>query len=232
MKCGAMNCKRGALPRAATPCQNSCTMRGTKAIPPSGTCVSTSSVASRMIPSSCNCFISGWASSAIFLLCCYAPFTRWQKVYLAFGYFSFYEYLIVSRNYVLGVLALVAFCVVRTQWPKRMLTAAALLAIMSNTSALGAIIALALGGWLLLESFRRRDTVSLAPCLGVVFVLGVGLAVAVILTSPPPDSLPRMLAWNTSLLGAELEKTCQRHLESVYARPGDAASFLEYQSAG
>ena len=152
-------------------------------------------------------FHLGMGVAAIFLVSHYAPFTRWQKAYLAFGYFSFYEYLIVSRNYVLGVLALVAFCVVRTQWPKRMLTAAALLAIMSNTSALGAIIALALGGWLLLESFRRRDTVSLAPCLGVVFVLGVGLVVAVILTSPPPDSLPRMLAWNTSLLGAELEKT-------------------------
>ncbi len=143
---------------------------------------------------------------AIFLLCSYAPFTRWQKVYLAFGYFSFYEYLIVSRNYVLGVLALVAFCVVRTQWPNRMVTAAVFLALMSNTSALGAIIALALGGWLVLESFTPREAMSVSTRLGVVFVLGGGIAVAMILTSPPPDSLPHMLAWNTSLLGAPLER--------------------------
>ena len=152
-------------------------------------------------------FHLGMGVAAIFLVCRYAPFTRWQKACLVFGYFFFYEYLIVSRNYVLGVLALVAFCVVRAKWPERMLTCAALLAIMMNTSAFGAIIALALGGWLLLESFRGRDTVSFAPRLGVVFVLGVGLAVALMLTAPPPDNSPRMLAWNTALLGAPLEKT-------------------------
>jgi len=152
-------------------------------------------------------FHLGVGVAAIFVICRYAPFTRWQKVCLAFGYFSFYEYLIVSRNYVLGVLALFSFCAVRTKRPEWMLTCAALLAIMINTSALGAIIALACGGWLLLESFRCSGRVSFMSRMGIVLVLGLGMAVALMQSKPPPDSLPRMLAWNTALLGAPLEKT-------------------------
>jgi hypothetical protein len=146
-------------------------------------------------------------SGAIFLLCLYAPFTKWQKVCLSFGYFPFYEYLIVSRNYALGVLALCAFCAVQTRWPGRLLICAALLAIMINTSAFGAIIALAFGGWLLLEAVARRQAVSIASALGVVIVLGLGLAVAGMQSTPPPDNSPRMLTWNTVLLGGPLEKT-------------------------
>ena len=44
--------------------------------------------------------------SATFVMCKYAPFSRWQKASLSFGYFMFFEYFIVSRNYAFGVLAL------------------------------------------------------------------------------------------------------------------------------
>ena len=122
MKCGAMNCKPGALPRAATPCQNFWTMRDTKVIPRSGTYVFTLLSRFSNDPVLMQVFHLGLGVAAIFVLCRYAPFTRWQKGYLAFGYFFFYEYLIVSRNYALGVLALVAFCAIRAKWPDRMLT--------------------------------------------------------------------------------------------------------------
>ena len=146
-------------------------------------------------------------AGAIFLLCLYGPFTRWQKACLSFGYFPFYEYLIVSRNYALGVLALCAFCAVQTRWPGRLLISAVLLAIMINTSAFGAIIALAFGGWLLVKAFARRQAPSLVQGVGAVVVLGLGLAVAGLQSTPPPDNSPRMLAWNTVLLGGPLEKT-------------------------
>ncbi|HJR77623.1 MAG TPA: hypothetical protein VJ805_11635 [Nitrospiraceae bacterium] len=146
-------------------------------------------------------------TGAIFVLCRYAPFTRWQKVCLSFGYFFFFEYLIISRNYALGVLALFVFCAVQTRAPGRTLVSAVLLAAMINTSAFGAIIALALGGWLVIESLVSRRTFSLSSGLAAVAVLAIGLAIAGMQTTPPPDNSPRMLAWNTALLGAPLEKT-------------------------
>lgn len=162
---------------------------------------------------------------AVFLLCRYAPFTRLQKVCLSFGYFPFYEYLIVSRNYALGVLALCAFCAVQTKRPGRLLTSALLLAVMVNTNAFGAIIALALGGWLLIEAFDRRQRTSPVVILGVVCVLGLGLAVAGMQSTPPPDNSPRMLAWNTILLGSSLEKTVSAIWRSFVPLPLDLAHF-------
>jgi hypothetical protein len=144
--------------------------------------------------------------AAIFLLCRYAPFTRWQKACLSFGYFPFYEYLIISRNYGLGVLAFCAFCAVQSKWPERVLISALLLAVMINTSAFGAIIALAFGGWLLLESFRRRE-LSFTSGVKVSIVLGIGVLLAGLQSVPPADNSPRILAWNTVLLGVPLEKT-------------------------
>jgi len=152
-------------------------------------------------------FHLGVGIAAIFVICRYAPFTRWQKGCLVFGYFFFYEYLIVSRNYALGVLALVSFCAIRAKWPNRMLTGAVCLAIMINTSAFGAIIALACGGWILLESFRCSDRVPLMSRAGVVLILGLGLAAAMMQSAPPPDNSPRMLGWNTTLLVEPLERT-------------------------
>ena len=152
-------------------------------------------------------FHLGLGVAAIFVICRYAPFTRWQKGCLVFGYFFFYEYLIVSRNYALGVLALVSFCAIRAKWPDRMLTCAIVLAIMINTSAFGAIIALACGGWLLLESFRCSDRVPLMSRAGVVLILGLGLAAAMMQSAPPPDNSPRMLGWSATVLIEPLERT-------------------------
>jgi hypothetical protein len=152
-------------------------------------------------------FHLGIGIATIFVLCRYAPFTRWQKVCLACGYFFFYEYLILSRNYALGVLALVSFCAIRTKRPDRILTCAVCLAVMINTSAFGAIIALACGGWLLLESIRDSNRVPLIARAGLVLILGFGMAVAMIHSAPPPDNSPRMLGWNAAILVEPLERT-------------------------
>lgn len=145
--------------------------------------------------------------AAIFVICRFAPFTRWQKVCLACGYFFFYEYLILSRNYALGVLALVSFCAIRAKWPDRILTCAICLAVMINTSAFGAIVALACGGWLFLESFRDANRASLMSRAGVVLILAFGIFVAMMQSAPPPDSSPRMQGWSATLLVEPVERT-------------------------
>jgi hypothetical protein len=146
-------------------------------------------------------------TGSILLLSLYAPFTRWQKTCLVFGYFLFYEYLIISRNYALGVLALCAFCAVQARWPGRTLISAVLLALMINTSAFGAIIAFALGGWLVTDYLSRRPERWTASVLTVAVALAIGVAVAGMQSAPPSDNSPRMLTWNTALLGKSLEKS-------------------------
>ncbi|HEX2056277.1 MAG TPA: hypothetical protein VHF07_07275, partial [Nitrospiraceae bacterium] len=145
--------------------------------------------------------------ATVFVICRFAPFTRWQKGCLACGYFFFYEYLILSRNYALGVLGLVCFCAIRAKWPERVLSCAVCLAVMINTSAFGAIIALACGGWLVLESFRGSSRVSLISHAGVVLILAVGMAVAMMQTAPPLDNSPRMQGWSAAVLVEPVERT-------------------------
>ena len=207
MKCGAMNCKPGALPRAATLLSELLENARYEGHPPLWyLCLYALSRFSND-PLLMQVFHLGLGVAAIFVICRYAPFTRWQKGCLAFGYFFFYEYLIVSRNYVLGVLALVSFCAIRAKWPNRMLTCAVVLAIMINTSAFGAIIALACGGWLLLESFRGLAPSPLMSRAGVVLILGLGMAAAMMQSAPPPDNSPRMLGWSATVLIEPLERT-------------------------
>jgi hypothetical protein len=152
-------------------------------------------------------FHLGVGVAAIFVLCRYAPFTRFQKACLSFGYFFFFEYLIVSRNYALGVCALFLFCAVHSRRPERVLIAALLLAVMINTSAFGAIIALMFGSWLIIELFTRRQMLSFRSVGAALAVLIIALGVAGMQSAPPSDNSPRMLTWNTTLIGASLEKT-------------------------
>ncbi len=51
------------------------------------------------------------SSSTCFLFVKYSPFNKIINVLFVFGYFPFYEYSIVSRNYALGVLPIIIFCV-------------------------------------------------------------------------------------------------------------------------
>jgi hypothetical protein len=52
------------------------------------------------------------ATGTVYIFLKYSPFTRLQKILFIFGYFPFYEYCAISRNYGLGVLSLFSFCAV------------------------------------------------------------------------------------------------------------------------
>ncbi|MEO0455582.1 MAG: hypothetical protein AAF152_03235 [Cyanobacteria bacterium P01_A01_bin.114] len=55
-------------------------------------------------------FHLGIATVNVCLIAKFSPFTRLQRSLLAFGYFNFYEYAIVSRSYSLGLLFILIFC--------------------------------------------------------------------------------------------------------------------------
>jgi len=50
------------------------------------------------------------ATAVAYLVSRYSPFARYQKALIVFGYFLFYEYSAISRDYEIGILALFAFC--------------------------------------------------------------------------------------------------------------------------
>jgi len=49
--------------------------------------------------------------AAVFLFLKYSPFQKILKILFIFGYYVFYEYTIISRNYSLGILFAVIFCI-------------------------------------------------------------------------------------------------------------------------
>ena len=72
------------------------------------------------------------ATASVFLFARFAPFQRWQKTVFAFGYFPFFEYAIISRNYALGFCFALLFCVAFCR-RRRLLAAFALLGLAASS---------------------------------------------------------------------------------------------------
>ena len=162
--------------------------------------------------------------SATFVMCKYAPFSRWQKASLSFGYFMFFEYFIVSRNYAFGVLALWGFCALRAHG-HRIFVSTAVLGFLANTSAFGAILAISLGAGLLVETFSKGQEVSALNKLGLVSMLAFAILLANLQSAPLPDNSPRILTWNTSILGSSLEKTLASVWKAYMPLPSNILHF-------
>jgi hypothetical protein len=83
------------------------------------------------------------ASITAYVIARYSPFTRLQKILIVFGYFLFFEYATISREYALGVLGIFLFCAVFRPGPrKNYLLLALLLLFVCQTSIYGAIVAI------------------------------------------------------------------------------------------
>jgi len=128
------------------------------------------------------------AFSAVYLFLKYAPFTRLQKLLFILGYFPFYEYAVISRNYALGVLGLFSFCAIFCRsCPRNFLLLGLILFLLCQTSVYGLLLALALGGILFLAALRdpAAGTWQAMAALAIV-LLGAGLSVLQLM--PPADS--------------------------------------------
>jgi hypothetical protein len=102
------------------------------------------------------------ATAAVCVFVCFSPFTRTQKVLWCFGYYSLFEYGIISRNYSLGVLLLWTLCAL---WPRRrqaVIVIAIVLALLVNTNVFAALIAASFAAVWLGEPWWRRSRDSAA----------------------------------------------------------------------
>jgi len=123
----------------------------------------------------------GAANAGLFLR--FAPFGPCLKILFCFGYFSFYEYTIISRSYGLLLLLVFAFCSLFERRRELHPWLALILFLMAHTHVYGTIIAANLGLFLFVEAVSSRGRVRY-PFGGrlvfsvTVFLTGVATALA------------------------------------------------------
>ena len=133
------------------------------------------------------------ASTAVFVVARYAPFSPLQKILFAFGYFPLYEYGVMSRNYALGLLFIVVTCALLQQRHQRPLWLALVLVLMSNTSthacivAIGVLLALALDYWLNRRALAEDGAVDVRRLYAGFAVAAAGILLSVLQMIPPAD---------------------------------------------
>ncbi len=88
---------------------------------------------------------------AIYIFVAFSPFTKLQKLLFTFGYFPFYEYNLVSRNYSLGLLFIFLFCLYFTALQKNYFRLTILIALLANTNPYPFLISCSLFVTLLLD---------------------------------------------------------------------------------
>jgi hypothetical protein len=131
------------------------------------------------------------ASATVFLVAKFSPFTKLQKALFSFGYFPLYEYGVISRSYALGVLLIFSCCVLFSKVNRNYIALACLLALLSNTSAYGFIIAVAIVLTLVFEclidqSRKPSDDDKVKILIGL-FIFALGAAAFLILLNLPTN---------------------------------------------
>ena len=113
-----------------------------------------------------------------------SPFTKVQRVLLCFGYYSLFEYGMISRGYALGIALLYAAAVLMHRERRPHLTIGLLLALAANTSIYGCMLAGAVAFGLIVDTLLRWITTRPTPRqvlgpLGGVIIWAVGAALCV-----------------------------------------------------
>ncbi|WP_039896284.1 hypothetical protein [Lyngbya sp. PCC 8106] len=73
----------------------------------------------------------------------FSPFSPLHKFLLSFGYYFFYEYTIISRNYNLGILFIFLFCIIYLKNKVKPILIATVLALMANANVFAFILSFA-----------------------------------------------------------------------------------------
>lgn len=133
-----------------------------------------------------------FAAGSVFLVLRFAPFNRFQKLLFCFGYFTLYEFCVISRNYALGIFLLLLFAVFYRQRFQRPIRLAVVLFLLCHSNAYAMMIACVLFAALLLECAIFREARVAAGSHKLVTVTGMFIALAGMVSAyvfmlPPPD---------------------------------------------
>lgn len=128
------------------------------------------------------------STSVVFLFLRKAPFSLIFKTLFIFGYFMIFEYNLISRNYILGILFLFLACSVFKNRDKKFILLSIYLALAANVHLIFCVITFALFLTLQLENFQNKQLLKKTSIIGS-FIFGIGLLIAIIQIIPPDDSL-------------------------------------------
>jgi hypothetical protein len=130
------------------------------------------------------------AAAVVALVLWRAPFSAVPRVLLCFGYYPFYEYAVISRNYGLGLLAVAALCALARASPWRYAALGLGLVVLVLSNPYAALLAGALFLGLAVEWRRRpEERRRWRAALGAAALALVGAAAAASQMAPTAGSL-------------------------------------------
>lgn len=136
----------------------------------------------------CHVLIS---TATVYLVARHAPFTRLQQALFAFGYFPFYEYGTILRDYGYSLFLATVACIFLVSARRRPLAFGVTLALLFQTHPFGWILGCALGATYLFDLWRDRADPSRAcprrPLIAGAVLAGASLVAGAIMMNPPAE---------------------------------------------
>jgi hypothetical protein len=129
----------------------------------------------------------------------WSPFSRIEKLLLLLSYFLFWEYFVISRDYVLIALIAFAFIALRERRPRLELILWLLLGLLANAHLYGAIWSIALATMLALDGVRRRSVSMPGAAIYLILLL---FAIATV-AQPAEFSVTHDVRFNISRFDAD-----------------------------
>lgn len=137
--------------------------------------------------------------SAIIVFINYAPFSKFQKLLFSFGYYIFYEYSIIARNYALSVLFLFLIASIYKERLKKPVLYSLLLILLANTNVYSLVIAIVLSV-VYVSDLKSQKTVGITKMYIIPFLIIIsGFLISIYQLLPPADLNPYTARWNLDL---------------------------------
>ncbi len=128
------------------------------------------------------------STSAVLIFLKKAPFSLLFKTLFIFGYFILYEYNIISRNYMLGVLFLFLACSIFKDRGKNFILLCFLLAVAANTHLMFSVISIAIFLTLIFEIIQDKALYNTKTIIYGVLLFLFGIIISIIQIIPETTS--------------------------------------------
>ena len=100
------------------------------------------------------------STTTVFLILKYSPFNKILRILIVFSYLFFYEYSIIARNYALGILLMIIFCVLYENKIKNIIPISIVLFLMGQANIFSFILSFILFTYFLWDIFRSRNKIK------------------------------------------------------------------------
>ncbi|MBF0618516.1 MAG: hypothetical protein HQK88_17085 [Nitrospirae bacterium] len=132
------------------------------------------------------------ATASVFVFLRFSPFSKLLKGLFVFGYFPFFEYATISRNYAIGILFLFLFCAYfgKDFKNRNYILLSIILFLMCQCNALSTVLAIALAITVFLEPIFSKEFTFYKSWrfYASILIFTAGLVLSILQMKPPADS--------------------------------------------